>query len=293
VRIAFFTAGTHGAGHRARGIAIRRALGRAGFSGDYRMFGPAPGTPGLSAFPALPGGDWEGVEIHADQLGSPQTARATDLATRLAAFAPDVLIVDMFWAPLRHILPLPDCEAWLLLRSIPPAWLDGPPGAKFDPMQYARIISIEPISSGAVTHPVDPVVLVNPGECRPRGALRARLDIPAEQRLVVVMHAGLPDERRDLVPAAKHGERVVTFDLHDPGALFPLAEWIGDADEVHCAAGYNAYWEARWLGHAGRTAFSAMPRRNDDQAWRLAKCGRYLMRANGADTIASWLVRGG
>jgi hypothetical protein len=291
VRVAFFTAGTHGAGHRARGIAIGRALGRAGCSGEYRMFGPAP-RDGAPAFPAVPRRDWEDVEISAAQLAAPETARVTDLAIRLAAFSPDVLVVDMFWAPLRHILPLAGCEAWLLLRSMPAAWLAGPPGAAFDPMQYARIISIEPIASGAVTHPIDPVVMVNPDECRPRGALRARLAMAAEQRLVAVMHAGLPGEHRGLVPASKAGDVVTTFDLHEASALFPIAEWLGDADELHCAAGYNAYWEARWLGYAPRTTFSAIARRNDDPAWRIAKCGRYVMRANGADTLAGWIVRG-
>jgi len=291
VRIAFFTAGTHGAGHRARGIAIGRALARAGFSGEYWMFGPPPGD-ATSAFLAVSTRAWEHVSISAADLATPEKARVTELAARLAAFSPDVLVVDMFWAPLRHILPLAGCEAWLLLRSMPAAWLAGPPGAVFDPMQYARIISIEPIASGAVTHSVDPVVMVNPDECRPRGALRARLAMPAEQRLVAVVHAGLPGEQRGLVPASKAGDLVVTFDLHEASALFPIAEWLGDADELHCAAGYNAYWEARWLGYAARTTFSALPRRNDDQAWRIAKCRRYAMRANGADTLAGWLVRG-
>jgi len=292
VRIAFFTAGTHGAGHRARGIALGRALARAGFAGEYRMFGPAPAIAVSRDFPALPTADWEEIEIDASRLGSPDPARGTELARRLVAFAPDVLVVDMFWAPLRHILPIAGCEAWLLLRSMPDAWLDGPPGAKFDLMQFARIISIEPIASTAVTHAVDPVVVVNREECQPRGALRSRLGIATEQRLVAVMHAGLPGETSELVPAARAGEAVVTFDLRDPGAIFPLAEWIGDADELHSFAGYNAYWEARWLGHAGRTTFRAKLRRNDDQAWRVAKCDRYVMRANGADTIAGWLVRG-
>lgn len=255
------------------------------------MFGPAPGA-AAAAFPAVPTLGWEDVEIRAAQLSAPETARVTDLATRLAAFSPDVLLVDMFWAPLRHILPLAGCEAWLLLRSMPAAWLAGPPGVELDLMQYARIISIEPIASGAVTHPIDPIVMVNPGECQPRGALRARLGMPSEQRLVAVMHAGLPGEQRRLVPASKGGDLVVTFDLHEASALFPIASWLGDADELHCAAGYNAYWEARWLGYAPRATFTAFARRNDDQAWRIAKCGRYVMRANGADTLAAWLMRG-
>ena len=40
MKVAFFSAGTVGAGHLMRGIALRRGLARAGFQGDYRVFGP-------------------------------------------------------------------------------------------------------------------------------------------------------------------------------------------------------------------------------------------------------------
>ena len=125
-------------GSRFRGHALRRALQRAGFSRELRMYGPP------QPFAAALDDGWETVDIQPDLLGSPATAAATDLAQRLRAFAPDLLVVDLFWAPLRHILPLPGCECWLLLRSAPPTWLDGPPGARFESMQYTRIASIAP-----------------------------------------------------------------------------------------------------------------------------------------------------
>lgn len=286
-RVAFFTAGTHGAGHNTRGLAVGRALRRAGFSGTYRMFGPAP------AFAAATLADWEVVEIREEILRSPDAARASSLASQLAAFAPEVLVVDMFWAPLRHILPLPGCESWLLLRSFPPAWLEGPPGLPFDWSQYARIVAIEPVSTNVLTHTIDPVVLVNPEECKPRGALRRRLDVRDDARLVAVVHAGLPGEHASLVPAERAPNDVVaSFDLHAAEALFPIAEWLGDADAVHCAAGYNAFWEAKWLGYAARTTFTGLRRVNDDQRWRIARGARHAMRENGADTLAGWIVSG-
>ena len=289
MRVAFFTSGTYGAGHRARGHALRRALRRGGFTGELRLFGPA------QPFAADLGLDegWETIEVEPELLGTAAAAEATDLAARLRAFAPDLLVVDMFWAPLRHILPLPGCEHWLLLRSSPPAWLDGPPGAKFDSMQYARIVSIEPISSSALTDRIDPVVMVNPDEVQPRGALRQRLGIAGAARLVGVMHAGHRGELATFVPEANAGEVIARFDLWEQGALFPVAAWLGDCDALHCAAGYNSYWEARWLGYADRTTFTPFTRVNDDQRWRLARGSRYMMGANGADTLAGWIQRGG
>ena len=84
-------------------------------------------------------------------------------------------------------------------------------------------------------------------------------------------------------------EVVVTFDMFDRDAIFPIAEWLADCDEIHCAAGYNTVWEARWLGYASRTRFQTFLRRNDDQAWRVARGASYTMKTNGADALAGWL----
>ena len=202
-------------------------------------------------------------------------------------------MVDLFWAPLRHILPLLGCECWLLLRSAPPTWLEGPVGASFDSMQYAFIIFIEPICSSALTDRIDPLVMVNPDERERKGALREGLGVAGAQRLVGVMHAGHQGELATLLPDPQPGEVIARFDLWEQGALFPVAAWLGDCDALRCAAGYNSYWEARWLGYAARTTFTPLARVNDDQRWRLTRCGRYMMGANGADTLATWILRGG
>src|SRR5690606_10019649 len=102
VRVAFFTAGTLGAGHLVRGRAIGRALARAGFRGSYRMFGPAGPPARFSA--AARGGCYEEVAIEERVLLDPVLARESPLARALEAFSPDVLLVDMFWAPLGNIL---------------------------------------------------------------------------------------------------------------------------------------------------------------------------------------------
>jgi hypothetical protein len=286
MRVAFFTAGTVGAGHVARGSAIGRGLTRAGFRGTYRMFGPQ--TP----FAAVANEGWESVTIDERGLTPREAALQTDLARRLVAFAPDLLLIDMFWAPLRWVLPLAGCEAWLLLRSHPRAWLDGPPGFPFDASQFARIVAVEPLPSPspAITDTIDPVVLVGRDEQRPSGALRERLGVPEGKRLVVVAHAGMPGELRFLQPTARADEEVVVLDLHASDAIFPLAEWLGGMDRLYTGGGYNSFWEARWLGWADRTTFTPFPRRNDDQRWRIAMCSSSRIRENGADTLARWIV---
>jgi hypothetical protein len=284
MRIAYFTGGDVGAGHLMRGLAVGRALRRAGVAAEYRMFGPQLRFPIISTL------DYEVVPLVPAELRDAALAPSSALGRAITAYAPDLLIADLYWAPLRHLLPIAGCEAWLLVRSCPPAWFGGPPDARFDPRLFARIIGIEPVHHDALTEHVDPVVVCNADECRPAGALRSHLGVAPGAPLVVITHAGVPGEIDQLADSASAS--VVRFDLHGDAALFPLAEWLGDADAVIAGAGYNSFWEAQWLGWAPRTTFTPFPRKIDDQAWRIGVCGWYRMRANGADTLAEWVRAG-
>lgn len=109
----------------------------------------------------------------------------------------------------------------------------------------------------------------------------------------MVVHAGLADERPGLVAAAAGSGETAVLSLFEREALFPAAEWLPGADAVVSGAGYNAFWEARWLGYADRATFVPLPRRIDDQARRLAECRRHPMRVNGADRLAGWILQTG
>jgi hypothetical protein len=282
MRVAYFTAGTVGAGHLVRGVAVGRALARRGFAGEYRMFGPP------LPFPVAVQTGYRPTPVVEDEVRDRTRARESEVARALATFAPDLLLVDMFWGPLRHILPLPGCECWLLVRTCPRVWFRGPQDTPFEPAQFRRLIAIEPFRHALLRERIDPIVVCNPAECRPPDALRARLGVPGDRPLVVVTHAGLRGEVEQVEAAAK-GEPLARCDLFGADAPFPLAEWLGGADRVYSGAGYNSFWEARWLGYAARTRFTPFRRKIDDQAWRLATCLGYVMQENGADTLASWV----
>jgi hypothetical protein len=282
VRVAYVTAGTVGAGHLVRGHAIGRALTRRGFAGAYCAFGPPV------PYPVAATVDYRSVTLDPHELRDPARAAGSGVANALAEFRPDLLLVDLFWAPVRHVLPRLGCEAWLLLRTCPRAWFDGPPDTRFEPRQFRRIIAIEPFRHAAIRESVDPIVVCNPDECRPPGALRERLGVPDGQPLTVAMHAGLAGEIAQLTP----DETTHRLDLFADDALVPVAEWLPGADRILCAAGYNAFWEARWLGYAGRTRFTPLPRKIDDQGWRVTNCAGYAMRANGADALAASILDG-
>jgi hypothetical protein len=284
IRIAYVTGGTVGAGHLVRGVAIGRAFARAGVDATFRMFGPP------LPFPVAARLAYEEFPLDATAMRDPARARDSVIGRALAGFAPDVLVVDLYWGIVHHLLPMANCEAWLLVRSVPRAWFGGPPDTRWNAKRFQRIVGIEPMSNAAIRERVDPIVVCNPDELKPGGALRERLGVASDASLVVVTHAGTAGEIDSLARGATGP--VVRCDLFDDDALFPLAEWLGDADRIIAGAGYNSFWEARWLDRADRTTFTPFARVIDDQRWRVATCSAYRMQANGADTLAGWIGGG-
>lgn len=285
MKIAHFTAGTIGAAHFIHAYAIRRALGRAGFTGDYRLFAPTWRYPFVMAH------DWyERIEVVPERQLDIAQAADTSLTRTLRGFRPDLIIAELFWAPLHHIRHLFDCEVWLLLRKCVDQWFVGPPEARYDPARWDRIIAMEPIEHPSITHRIDPVVCANPDECQPDAALREHLGVADEKTLAVVAHTGPREEQDALAAVGEEDVHVAHFDLNDPDSLFPLAEWLPGADVIMTGAGFNAYWESKWLGFYDRCFFTAFPRPIDDQAWRARECADYWPKENGADTLSRWIV---
>jgi hypothetical protein len=279
-----------------RGLALERGLARAGFAGRYRMFGPA------LPFPVAHSVDYTAVEIQGDlALRRAETARESELARALTAFAPDLVIVDLFWATIQRLLPALGCPAWLLVRSCPERWLVGPPALPFEAGLYERIFAIEPVEHTVVHEEIPPIVIANPDECQPPEALRARLGVPPGQPLFLALHAG---ERGELTELAREAaldleargagtSTVFELDLFAAEALFPAACWLGGADHVWSGAGYNAFWEAHWLGYAERTTFLPFARSIDHQRARVERHRGRRPEANGADVLAARVLVGG
>lgn len=276
-RVVFVTGGTVGAGHLTRGVAVARALARRSLP-SIPLLGPPV------RFAMAGGLGYEEVDVAAPEGGS---FRDSGLARRLVELAPDLVIVDMFWALVQDVLVDLRCEAWLLVRSAPEAWLIGPPTLPFRPEVWRRVIGIEPIAPLAVREQIAPIVVVGADEPAPDGALRAALGAPSGQPLSVVVHAGLEGEVARLSALAPHAR---VLDLGAPGARFPIAPLLRQADHVIAAAGYNTFWEAQLLEFAARTTFVPFPRRIDDQARRVRACSGVRVVENGADLLARDVV---
>lgn len=291
MRVALFTAGTVGAGHLMRGVAIARAIARAGLACEFRHFGPRLAFPPEHTL-ARYADTYEIIDVLADRMLRDRVLAAeSPLTHALESYRPDVLIVDVFWLPLRWVLPFLRVESWLLVRTAPSHWLTNLGPISFVPSQYARIIGMEPVPYREVNCVIDPIVVANPEECQPPEALRAHFGVPAEERLAVVAHAGERGELEQLRAAAPE-EALRELDLHAARTLFPAAEWLGGADRIVCGGGFNSFWEAKWLGYADRTTFVPFPRNIDDQAHRITTMRDYEMYGNGADQLVQMLQEG-
>lgn len=289
--MAYVTAGTVGVGDLMHGLALRRAVTRQGL--PVRVTLVAPPLP----FPALTRlDDLVTVPTDAPSLLDAATAPATPLAEALRRLRPDVIVVGHFWAPLRHVLPALSAafspRAWLLLRKAPPHWLKGPQSAPFLASQFERLLEIEPVGFDVPRLEAwPPLVVANRDELLDRPQARAALGLPADGPVTLAFQAGNPGELATLVDGIDTGA-LHTVDLRHPGAPMPMAPLLNAADVVVTGAGYNAFWEARWLGTMPRTRFVPFARRIDDQAWRLARCADVPLTENGADLLAMALARG-
>ena len=292
MRVTFFSAGSHGAGHVTRAWALKQALAR-----------QAPHVAFTALLPPSPflhrlGDSGRAVEIDHAALITTATAATSPLAIAMAQSAPDVVIVDMFWAPLARI-ELP-CPLWLMLRSVPPVCLVGPPEVPFDRSRYARILAIEPappLLEFEATPPVVATTTAAPPFALARHAARsslARLMAVSEgSPLHVVVSSGLPGDRAALeAEAAQRGGPWHSFDGLADDAVFPLSPLLIGADAIIAAPGYNTFWESRLLGFDERCTWVPIKRSIDNTDWRAALPASVRYADNGADVIARMLARG-
>lgn len=293
MRVTFFSGGSHGAGHVVRAMALQQALARR--SPDIAFSALLPPSPFLRRLGAA------GIPVQVDPaaLSSPDTAATSAVAEAIADSAPDVVVIDVFWVPLVFV-PLP-CPAWLLLRSVPPAWLRGPRQAPFQASRYARVLAIEPAPVLSSFEAVPPVVALSTmaTTARAESVIDARRRLAAlvganvDSPLQVVVGAGLASDRAHLdAEAARRGGAWHIVDGLANDAHFPVAPLLRGADAVIAAPGYNIFWESRLLGFDERCTWVPIPRAIDDAAWRASLPADVRFDDNGADVVADLIARG-
>lgn len=297
MRLVYFTAGTTGAGHLVRALAVELALRRRGLAHSLTVLAPPSPYPALVERLRLEHVDARPLVVDPRAILDREHVAESELATTLATLRPDLVLVDLFWAPIQRILEASAIPAWLLVRAAPRQWLVGPPELPFARSVFPRVLAIEPTPFEADVEPLGgPLVIAHRDDARsPR--LRERLGVTASAFLTLVVHAGDRGEidaitRYAPKPPADRESVVRSLDLHTADALFPVAAQLPFADALVGAAGYNFAWECHELGLLDRTTFAPRRRAIDDQAYR-ARLVRDVPRgSHGGDALAALLARG-
>lgn len=282
IRVAWVSPALHqGGGHVSRALAFVRAARRARADFEIGVFGPDSGR-ASRWFNGLHETNWEDRT-----LLDPLRCMQTHAAQTLAAWRPDLVIVDVLWLPVQTTLQQLGVPAWLLVRDVPPTWLRGPQLQPFVPTAWTRILAIEPWRRDSFPNllQIPPVMTTNPNELFPPDALHTRLGLADPRPIAVIAQTGQPHEHAALQPFVRKDCQVIHLSMHSDTALVPLAPWLAGATQILGGAGYNLFWETHWLGLADRTHLIAFPRNNDDQAWRLQTGGRLQIHLNGADVL--------
>ena len=319
LRILYLTAGTVGAGHVMRGLALHRALERLGATGTFVLAGPqldlslplsgdtlarSGDTGSLSGDTGSLSGDTAGrlqleprtIRVDSTRVADREQALASDAARLAREIRPDLVLVDLFWVPFLHLVRASPAPSWLLLRSCPAKWLRGPPSVPFDARAFARVIWTEPCADGAVegASRVEPIVVVSRADERRGPSLRERLGVLGPRPLALVAHGGMAGEieRLDALARARfgHTHEVAHANLRVSGVPFPLAPWLCEADVIIGGAGYNLAWELTWLELHARATLVPFDRSIDDQRTRARVAPHHPMTANGADQLASQIL---
>lgn len=220
-----------------------------------------------------------GLTRHPTRPVSLEVVSTLTTAPELAQF--DAVVVDCFAESFLRRFPHYSKPVFALFRWLPEHMLRHVVAALPSNMVS---VAIEPIVPVKTDYQVEPIVYSNPSE-------QTKL---VTQGLGAVVHSSRVEMMRDLPIdwLTEAGLQVLYYAGDVAGATVPICDTLSTFERIVSGAGYNRYWESRWLGLDERTKFYALdgPRLVSDQHARLAEAGAHRMRANGADQLVQLVV---
>ena len=290
MNILYHTSGATGTGRLVRGLTIATALRRRNIQADFSIVSGS--TFGFLAESL--GVKHTEIPFEDADLLSEKNFHSSQLFKAITELNPDVLIIDLVWLSLCHMLSELPGKKIFLSRQVNPAYFRARLGSgtvSFDPSWFDMIIRTEPFELPFPSVSIGPMILRNRDEIFSRdGALR-KLGLPENERYCLVSHNGEPGEfgriSRDFSYLKDAGYHL-TFSSNYHDGLFPAVDCFNAFDHLVCGAGYNSFWEAVYFGKDA--TFVAMPRRFEDQALRVSTCSGYRFDENGADQLADIIM---
>jgi hypothetical protein len=284
MRILYYTSGLTGSGRLVLGVSIRNALVRLGLRHEFAIAHMAEKSGFLASI--------ENTRLPVETATSVNRENFRTSATwRLfEQYRPDVLIVDLVWTNVFHMLPELPCKKIFLTRQVAPEFFSfHHEGLEldFDPAHYDRLFAIEPYDCPVTVDRINPIVIRNPDEILPReeAVRRLRLD-PAKPHCLFSLNL---EEKaaRETAKAYSYLEEEgyqIFYSSLMAGGLFPIADFLDAFDMVITGGGYNAFWEAVYFKK--ESVFIPVRTIFEDQAWRIDNCQDYEFTENGADELA-------
>ena len=290
-RVLFFSAGTTGSGHIVRGLAVAAAFKRLGIQHEYAILSSDIPYARLATRLEV------SVSVFPDE-GEEALRRGryldSSLFKAITAYAPDILIVEQFWHGLDAFIRELPCRKVLLTFQMDPVVFHlriRENEYVLRPADYDLILRTEPgYGVPFAAREINPMVLRNRGEILDLRAARADMGLADGERACLFACSGeeaqVADAWKSFSYLEGEGWKVIRS-LHREGGLFPTIDWFNAFDLLVCGAGYNAFWEARWMRK--EAYFVPFPRRFENQARRIAQFSDYEFDTNGADELVGML----
>lgn len=291
MRILYYTTGTTGSGHLVLGLSIANAFRRRGVEHTLTILSSSPSFTDLA--------DRMGVR-HREVPFENETQLSTEayassaLYNAVVELDPDILIVTLHWFMLNSFIQELSCKKIFLCRQVDERFFSMPVGGKtlaFQPRDYDLALAIEPFPTSQPLRRINPLVLRNRDEILPRKDALRELGLteggnhclfafngkPGEYERVKKMYSYLEDEGYEMA-----------YSTNYHGGLFPAVDYFNAFEMLICGAGYNAFWEAVYFQK--EAIFVPMPRRFENQSWRVEECQEYNFERNGADEVTELIL---
>ncbi|MBN2351706.1 MAG: hypothetical protein JXD23_03980 [Spirochaetales bacterium] len=288
MRIVYYTSGVTGSGRLVLGITINNALLRRGICADFVIVHSAPDTRILGQTPNFKLPMESAAQTDAGHFENSAVFKL------LSSLSPDVLIVDLLWIPVHHLLSALACKKIFLTRQVADSFFSYSfqgVSLAFDPNRYDKVLAIEPYPCPVTRDHIEPLVIRNKSEILSRDQALERLGLDPEQKHCLYSLNVKAEEASEIEKAYSslkdEGYRFYYSSLF-AGGSFPIVDCFNAFDFIVCGAGYNAFWETIYFGKIAE--YRAMPKRFENQQWRVEHCRAYQFRNNGADELVEIII---
>ena len=289
MKIVYYTSGVTGSGRLVLGLSIKNALLRRGMDTGFVIVHSAPDTRILGQTPNFKLPMESAAQTDAGHFENSAVFKL------LSSLSPDVLIVDLLWIPVHHLLPTLACKKIFLTRQVADSFFSYSfqgVSLAFDPNRYDKVLAIEPYSCPVTRNYIEPLVIRDKAEILTRNQALERLGLDPKQKHCLYSLNVKQDQASEIENnyscLKDEGYRFYYSSLFSGGS-FPIVDCFNAFDFIVCGAGYNAFWETIYFGK--KAEYKAMPKRFENQQWRVENCLTYRFNKNGADELVEIIMK--